>query len=186
MRTGKCWLCGAPSNPNGIGGRLERCEECKKKQARARRAKWSEANKEREDEMKRAWQAANKERKEETRREWNKRNRDHVNESGKAWKKKNPEAMRKYRFKKYGLTVEQYDAMFAAQGGKCAICGTTTPRADVADFCVDHDHETGAVRGLLCFACNAGIGQMQDSTRILLSAVDYLIQHGSPGLLPER
>ena len=51
--------------------------------------------------------------------------------------------------RKYGLTLEEYDAMLEAQGGVCAICGE--PRPEERTLHVDHDHETGAIRGLLCF-----------------------------------
>lgn len=58
------------------------------------------------------------------------------------------------RRKQLGLTIEDYDRMLAAQGGGCAICGTTpkTRRLDT-----DHDHATGAVRGLLCHRCNRAL-----------------------------
>lgn len=80
----------------------------------------------------------------------------------------------------YGMTVEQYDTMLEAQGGRCAICGTdepggkTNPRDNKPQFNVDHDHETGVNRGLLCNNCNLGIGKLQESVFILESAIDYL------------
>lgn len=81
----------------------------------------------------------------------------------------------------YGLTVEQYDALLLAQNRRCAICRTDTPankrgRA-IRAFCVDHDHETGAVRGLLCSACNRGIGLLKDDVAIAEAAADYLKRH---------
>lgn len=54
--------------------------------------------------------------------------------------------------RKFGMTIEQYDEMLAAQGGGCFICGRP-PREDMS-LHVDHDHSTGAVRGILCFRCN--------------------------------
>lgn len=71
----------------------------------------------------------------------------------------------------YGLTAEQYDAMVEAQGGLCAICGQVE---DGKPLVVDHCHDSGRVRGLLCNACNAGLGFMRDSQRSLLRAVEYL------------
>lgn len=62
--------------------------------------------------------------------------------------------------------------MLAAQGGKCAICGGTNPGGH--RLAVDHDHTTGAVRGLLCHACNAGIGKLRDDPALLRVAADYL------------
>lgn len=59
---------------------------------------------------------------------------------------------------RYGITPEQVEAMQAAQGGACAICVQPLGR-----FHVDHNHETGAVRGLLCHRCNIRIGGWDDS-----------------------
>ncbi len=74
--------------------------------------------------------------------------------------------------KTYGITGEQYAAMLAEQGGKCAIC-KRTPRAK--RLAVDHNHKTGAVRGLLCSRCNRGIlGHADDSLERLRSAVAYM------------
>lgn len=78
---------------------------------------------------------------------------------------------------KYSMTVEEYHELLEAQGGVCAICGTeqTTGRGSENNhFSVDHDHKTGAVRGLLCHACNTAIGLLQDSPTLLHSAIKYL------------
>ena len=70
--------------------------------------------------------------------------------------------------RKYGLTLEAFDALLASQGGGCAICGRTD-----ADN-VDHDHETGRVRGILCFPCNVAIGLLHDDEERALAAVAYI------------
>jgi hypothetical protein len=72
---------------------------------------------------------------------------------------------------RYGITAEDADAMLGAQGGLCAIC-RAAPAAHV-----DHDHETGAVRALLCFNCNGGLGQFKDDPRVLRAAADYVEEH---------
>lgn len=81
---------------------------------------------------------------------------------------------------RYGLTVEEHDAMLAAQGGVCAICGNP-PNPDgvgpASRLHVDHDHETGEVRSLLCNECNRGIGFLKDSPALLRAAADYLQAH---------
>ena len=64
---------------------------------------------------------------------------------------------------RYGISLEERDAMIALQGNQCAGC-----RSPLGDWCsssvhVDHDHETGAVRGVLCFACNTFLGKMGES-----------------------
>ena len=79
----------------------------------------------------------------------------------------------------YGITQEQYDFMLQAQGGVCDICLSPDPKAAARANCfvVDHDHETGQVRGLLCHACNRALGNLQDSLVILCAAVDYKLKH---------
>jgi hypothetical protein len=72
--------------------------------------------------------------------------------------------------KQYGLTQESFDALVLAQGGCCAICG----KKAVGRFNIDHDHDTGEVRGLLCGPCNRGIGLLGDSVDTLKLAVTYL------------
>jgi hypothetical protein len=67
------------------------------------------------------------------------------------------ERERSYR-KLYGITTADYDSMFAAQGGKCRICGTDKASSRNKAFAVDHDHSTGVVRGLLCIKCNWRLG----------------------------
>ncbi len=94
---------------------------------------------------------------------------------------KNYEYQRRARLKRqYGITVEDYDRMRAAQNGACAVCGTTTPVGRVSEWTqdywlhVDHDHKTGTVRGLLCNECNTGLGKFQDDPELLVAAVSYL------------
>lgn len=74
----------------------------------------------------------------------------------------------------YGITVEQYDAMVAAQKNCCAICGATGESQRYGKLCIDHDHSTGRVRGLLCDRCNRGIALFDDSISRLVLAQDYL------------
>lgn len=75
----------------------------------------------------------------------------------------------------YGITLEKYDAMLAEQGGGCAICGATKPGGRGKYFHVDHDHGTDEVRGLLCHACNTGIGALADDVDRLMAAAAYLL-----------
>lgn len=82
---------------------------------------------------------------------------------------------------RYGITVEQVEEMSKAQGGKCATCPQVlgAPGADGKPMrvCVDHDHVTRAVRGLLCDPCNKGIGHFNDDIDRLRRAADYLEFH---------
>jgi len=76
--------------------------------------------------------------------------------------------------KKYGITLSEYDEILESQGGVCAICGSDDPQGKGARFHVDHCHETGEVRGLLCHFCNIGLGHFKDSREALQSAINYL------------
>ncbi len=70
---------------------------------------------------------------------------------------------REYALKKhYGISAAQYDEMLAFQGGRCAICGEKEPGGHGRFFCVDHDHATGDVRGLLCQPCNVKLAAIED------------------------
>ena len=73
-----------------------------------------------------------------------------------------------------GISLDCYEKMFAAQGGKCAICKTDKPQHRHGLMCVDHDHSTGAVRGLLCHPCNMMLGWSKDDVSRLRSAATYL------------
>lgn len=73
------------------------------------------------------------------------------------------------------MSLEEYKAKVVAQGGVCAICfGVNISGIRLS---VDHNHETGVIRGLLCDNCNRGLGHMQDSIDILMSAVAYLKEY---------
>lgn len=78
-------------------------------------------------------------------------------------------------WKNYGITLADYDDMLEAQGGVCAFDGPTCGIDRFGRFHVDHDHETGEVRGLLCTNCNKGLGMFQDDPQLLLTAAAYLI-----------
>lgn len=83
---------------------------------------------------------------------------------------------KRYRLaRRYGMTLQEYDAMLESQNGKCAICNC--PPSEGRDLCVDHNHETGKVRGLLCDLCNKGIGQFGDSAERIESAMLYIKKH---------
>lgn len=86
---------------------------------------------------------------------------------------------RRWLMRKYGLTPEQYEDMYVAQGGVCATCKqpetsvhhhTLTPKA----LAVDHCHATGVVRGLLCWSCNSTLGRVKDSPDLLRELAAYL------------
>ena len=120
--------------------------------------------------------------------EWRKNNPERVAASREKTKKNNPGYHRgwkraskeKYREnglkRLYGVTLELYSSLLAEQGGVCAICLSSDP-AGKGSFCVDHDHRTGVVRGLLCSRCNSILGYAKDNPETLARGSVYLIKH---------
>lgn len=77
---------------------------------------------------------------------------------------------RRTQLKQYGLTLDCYDKLFKKQKGKCKICNSTSKKR----LNVDHCHETGKVRGLLCWNCNIALGYFKDNINYLSNAIRYL------------
>lgn len=76
--------------------------------------------------------------------------------------------------KKYNITIQDLRNMYEKQNHRCAIC--KIPEIECKQFLhVDHDHNTGKIRGLLCYGCNSGLGGFKDSPNFLMSAVTYLL-----------
>jgi hypothetical protein len=102
--------------------------------------------------------------------------KEYHKEHARLWRQRNPEryvaSYRRENLKKYKITVEEYEKRLKEQNGGCAICGTAPTKE--RRLCVDHDHETGVIRGLLCYSCNIALGHFQDSRSLLQRAVDYL------------
>ncbi len=83
--------------------------------------------------------------------------------------KKCSNRQRHYRkHQQFNISQEQYKAMWISQKGKCIICGLQA-------YCLDHNHKTGKIRGLLCYRCNIGIGFFKDNPNLLNKAAKYLI-----------
>lgn len=102
------------------------------------------------------------------------------------WRRAHKEAFpmhhREFAWKKnYGINAEDYQRMFAEQGGNCAICKkperARTPNGDLKWLSVDHDHTTNAVRSLLCSSCNHTLGHVGDVPELLEAAAAYLRMH---------
>lgn len=101
---------------------------------------------------------------------------------------KNTEKRRSDRdrgLRRYGLTAAEFDALVEAQRGVCAICGGPPYEGRLDSrkrrLAVDHHHETGVVRGLLCDPCNTGLGMFKDDPKRLESAIQYLIAAANRG-----
>lgn len=120
-----------------------------------------------------AWKRANKDKvKIQTRRRYLK-HRTRLLESSKAWNRNVG------KFRRYNLTKEVYDVIFKKQSGCCAIC--KKPQSELTGrikyLGIDHNHETGKVRGLLCDVCNRGIGYFKDDLKLIIKALNYLKRH---------
>lgn len=97
------------------------------------------------------------------------------------WRKRHPDFrylqgdyLRKSRF---GLTREEIDRMAAGQNNTCAICNRPNKNRRL---CVDHDHNSGETRGLLCTKCNAALGLFNDDPKVVQSATNYLLRFRQP------
>ncbi len=95
----------------------------------------------------------------------------------------NRDSHRSARLKsKFGITLDEYRDMEEQQEACCKICGkhksknSVTKSGQVMELAVDHCHETGKVRGLLCTNCNRGLGRFKDNPEFLRNAADYLEQ----------
>lgn len=140
----------------GRDGRRGDCIDCTK----AYRAGRYASIREREIARTKAWQLANRDRHLATQRA----------------RRQRPEVKARERnahlTRKFGITSATFDELLVAQGGVCAICGRP-PREDIS-LHVDHEHETGRVRGLLCFRCNNALGDFDDDPVLLRHAIEYL------------
>lgn len=109
---------------------------------------------------------------------WRAEHREYYSMQEKTHRKTNPEHAklkdRRNNLKRnYGITIEEYNEMFAKQNGRCAICHRHQSELKKR-LCVDHCHTTQRIRGLLCNNCNHGIGKFKDDTSLLQSAIIYL------------
>ena len=83
-------------------------------------------------------------------------------------------AAREKKYKnRYGMVIKEFNLMFDAQKGCCFICGIHQSKLNQR-LHIDHDHETGQIRKLLCLNCNRGLGYFKDSTKSLYKAIAYL------------
>jgi hypothetical protein len=138
----------------GRDGKRPECKSC----TSARRKKWYQENREREIARVKVWQQANPERL----KAWREKNRDRRNEQ-----------MREIHLRnKFGLTPEEYDRILEAQDGVCALC--ESPPTPGISLHVDHDHDPGEIRGLLCVRCNNALGLFREDPDLLKRAARYV------------
>lgn len=158
--------------------------------AKAYRAAYNAANAERIREARRVHYAKNREAVLARNAEWARRNRSAISDAGKRRASRDPEKATaecrrrhaKRRIEIYGVSEADYAARLAAQGGLCAICARPETRrhgrtGTLYQFDIDHDHQTGKVRALLCGACNRALGLFRDDPALLRAAAAYLESH---------
>ncbi|MEV6547987.1 endonuclease VII domain-containing protein [Streptomyces sp. NPDC051597] len=102
-----------------------------------------------------------------------------MNAKSLAWYRNNRERAlrnhREYNLRSlYGISESDFQDLLATQGGKCALCPMIFANIGRRNLCVDHDHVTGRVRGLLCRRCNSSIGQLGDDVDGLRRALAYV------------
>ena len=150
---------------------------------RERNRKHYLANREKHKAKTQAWQAANPDRAKQLQIEYRERNKDKLAEKRKAIYEANKPAellqRRHAKIRKYGITPDEFNEMLNAQGRVCAICGTDTPSKKCSTFRIDHCHQTGKVRGLLCMNCNSALGMFRDNIQSLQNAIAYLTKSSS-------
>jgi hypothetical protein len=100
---------------------------------------------------------------------------------GKAYRDANPDKVRAWSLRQYGITPAQFDAIYDAQDGKCAVCRDGIPRIGKGRH-LDHCHATNRIRGILCLGCNHGLGNFRDRPDALVAAASYL-QTSDTGLV---
>lgn len=135
------------------------CLECHRVEGRSRYRKDLSVSRKKAREHAACWRADNRARHLEIKRDWYRANKTKVRDE--------------VRFRKYGMTKIQFDDLLRAQGGGCGVCGAKEiPHPGI--WHVDHEHASGKVRGLVCPACNVGLGYFKDSPSTLRKAAEYL------------
>lgn len=176
------------NSPDGLGAYCKECtRDSSRKWGRVHpkkvaeiNGKYRKAHPEKIKERARKYYKANSEKVKESSRKWVKANPKKAKEIFRRWGKAHPERMkelvRKHTLKKlYGLTPAEYDRMFKAQGGVCAICGE--PECTQKNLPIDHNHTTGKTRELVCSRCNIAIGMIDDDPVKAQKMAAYLTKH---------
>jgi len=148
-------------HPNGMWGRKPHCRACSTRDTRVSRAKKPEV-----------YRAAQKRYYHNNKDKERKRSREASRRPAQRVREKNVLFQRAY-----SLELEDARDLLSRQGNKCPICGDyiiLCARKGETAACLDHDHKTGVVRGLLCSKCNTGIGMLGDSIEGLRKALEYL------------
>lgn len=120
------------------------------------------------------YNAKNREVLREKKKAWAKGREEHIKQQNAEWHQRNiARRTNAYLVRTYGITLDEYNALLAEQGGGCASCGAL-PLASGRRMPVDHCHVTGRVRGILCTSCNITLGRFNDNPTTLRRLADYI------------
>jgi len=123
------------------------------------------------------WRKKNPEKKAEQKKRHYEKHREEYLKRSNDWYCLNKDKYRdRTMFRKYGITLEQFDALREKQNYCCALCNARESE-NKQGLVVDHCHTSGDVRELLCTTCNVGLGMFKDNPKLLLKAVDYIRKH---------
>ena len=139
---------------------------------------WKQRNKEKVAAYQEEWRANNVEKRKESKAAWDKYNPEKRKQNYERFKTKRPDYfVNKHLENTYGIGLEEYNAILSLQNHKCAGCGIEADKAQRNKLYVDHCHESGAIRGLLCQHCNTALGMVKDNTDTLSRLISYLQEH---------
>lgn len=175
-----CTKCGVPKpldqfhrTKKSKDGRCHYCKECRKPLGREH----YEDTRDEKLAYQKEYASKNKESVQARNKDWRKENRDRLLEEKKKHYLSNPDATWRSNLKnKYGITADEYHEMLTTQASGCAVCGHI-PGPGEKRLCVDHDHETDAVRDLLCNWCNLSLGWAEEEPHRLRALAEYIEFH---------
>ena len=161
-------------NPQKHRDSSRRCRQRNPEKAKAKARAYYEAHRKVHDERTKKWWADHPGLLAESTRAYREKNREKINELARLRRVANPDRQRSQALKhKYGITLDERDALLKQQGFACAICRANDSGMSY-DWHTDHDHVTGRVRGILCAHCNRMLGSARDSVAVLQAAIKYL------------
>jgi hypothetical protein len=128
------------------------------------------------------WRKKNPEKRAEQKKRSYEKHKEHQRQKSKDWYHTNKDRYRDgAMLRKYGITLEQFNSLREGQNYCCAICGAHESE-NAQGLVIDHCHEAGNVRKLLCTPCNVGLGMFKDNPELLIKAADYLKEYNGIGL----
>lgn len=175
-----CTVCGVVKNLSEFNiqrkgtpdGHTYKCKKC----ATAYTKEWTARNRERVRQNEKRRYENNPQPKKDYAKKYREANKERVKATHEKWVKNNGRKLMAGVIRRlYGLSIEAYERMFKEQNGACKIC--QQQNYDGKRLFVDHDHDTGTVRGLLCHHCNAGMGHFKDDPYLLQVAIKYLTEN---------